>query len=67
MKATVLSNHVKLRHIQEPVEGISMLVPFTTQRASSVDNGIGDGLVIGRRSISFQKSFDKDSIDVNGK
>jgi hypothetical protein len=29
---------------------------------TSVDNGIGDGLV-GRRSMTFQESFDKDSID----
>ena len=42
-----------------------MLSPFTTQRAMPVDNGIGDGLV-GRRSMTFQDSFDKDSLDGNG-
>jgi hypothetical protein len=42
-----------------------MLAPFTTQRAMLVDNGIGDGIV-GRRSMTFQESFDKDSIDGNG-
>ena len=65
MKACVLSNHVKFRHIQAKVEGISMLAPFTAQRATLVDNGIGDGIV-GKRSMVFQESFDKDSIDGNG-
>ena len=41
-----------------------MLSPFTDQCATSVDNDIGDGLV-GRRSITFQESFDKDSINGN--
>ena len=44
-----------------------MLAHFTAQRATSVDNGIGDGLVIGRHSMTFQESFDKDSLDGNGK
>ena len=44
-----------------------MLAPFTAERATSVDNGIGDGLVIGSYSMTFQQSFDKDSIDVNDK
>ena len=48
------------------VEGISTLAPFTTQRAMSVNNDIGDGLVIGRCSMTFQEIFDKDSIDGNG-
>jgi hypothetical protein len=65
MKACVLSNHVKFRHIQAHVQGISMLAPFTTQRLMSVDNGIGYGLV-GRCCMTFQESFDKDSIDGNG-
>ena len=65
MKACVLSNHVKFRCIQAQVEGISMLAPFTAQRAMSVDNGISDGLV-GRRSMTFQESFDKYFIDGNG-
>ena len=43
-----------------------MLAPFTAQCVTSMDNGIGDGLVIGGCSMTFQKSFDKDSIDVNG-
>ncbi|CAF1524969.1 unnamed protein product, partial [Adineta steineri] len=47
------------------VEGISTLAPFATQHAMSVDNGIGDGLV-GRCSMTFQESFEKDSIDGNG-
>ena len=66
VKACVLSNHVKFQRIQEQVEGISMLVAFTSQRGTSVDNGISDGLV-GRRSMTFQESFDKDFIDGNGK
>ena len=41
MKACVLSTHVKFRHIQEQVQGISMLAPFIAQRATLVDNGIG--------------------------
>ena len=59
MKACVLSNHVKFRSMQSQVEGISTLAPFIAQRAMSVDNGIGDGLV-GRRSMTFQECFDKD-------
>ena len=43
-----------------------MLAPFTTQRATSVDNGISDGLVIGRHSMTFQDIFDNDSLDGNG-
>ena len=43
-----------------------MSVPFTAQCTTSVDNGIGDGLVIGRRSMTFQEIFDKDSLDGNG-
>jgi len=66
VKACVLSNHVKFQHIQEQVEWISTLAPFTAQRATSVDNGIGDGLV-GRCSMTFQESFDKDSLAWNGK
>ena len=42
-----------------------MLSPFTAQRATLVDNGIGDGIV-GRCSMTFQETFDKDSIDGNG-
>ena len=34
-----------------------MLVPFITQRTTLVDNGIGDGIVIGRRSMTFQESL----------
>ena len=41
-----------------------MLSPFTAQRATSVDHSIGDGLV-GILSMTFQESFDKDSIDGN--
>ena len=41
-----------------------MLAPFTTQCAASVDHDIGDGNVR-RRSMKFQESFDKDSIDGN--
>ena len=66
MKVCVLPNHVKFRPIQSEVEGISMLVPFTTQRAALVDNGIGDGIV-GRLSMIFQERFDKDYVDGNGK
>ena len=43
-----------------------MLAPFTSQRVTSVDNGNGDGLVIGIRSMIFQEIFDKDFIDGNG-
>ena len=43
-----------------------MLAPFIAQCTTSVDNGIGDGLV-GRCSMTFQESFDKDSIDGNVK
>ena len=32
--------------------------PFSAQCATSMDNGIGDGLVIGRRSMTFQESFE---------
>ena len=42
-----------------------MLAPFTTQRATLVDNGIGDGIVV-RHSMTFQESFNKDFIDGNG-
>ena len=66
MKACVLSNHVNFRRIEAQVKGISMLVPFTAQRAMSVDNGIGDGLVIGICSMTFQESFNKDSLEENG-
>ena len=66
MKACVLSNHVNFRCIQEQVEGISTLAPFTAQRATSVVNGIGDGLVIGKCSMKFQDSFDKNFVDGNG-
>ena len=65
VKACVLSNHVKFQHIQAQVEGISTLAPFIAQRVTSVDNGISDGLV-GRRSMTFQESFNKDFIDGNG-
>ena len=65
MKAFVVSNHVKFRRIQAQVKGISTLAPFTTQRAMSMDNGISDGLV-GRRSMTFQESFDKYFVDGNG-
>ena len=41
-----------------------MLAPFTAQCTMSVDNGIDDGLV-GRHSMTFQGSFDKDYIDGN--
>ena len=61
-----LSNHVKFRCIQAQVEGISGLAPFTAQHVMSIDNEIGDGIV-GRLSMTFQESFDKDSIDGNGK
>ena len=64
MKACV-SNHVKFQRIQAQVERISMLAPFTAQRATLVANGIGHG-IIGRRSMTVQESFDKDSIDDNG-
>ena len=64
MKANVLSNHVKFQCIQAQFEGISKLAPFTTQRATSVDDGIGDGLV-GRHSMTFEECFNKDSIDGN--
>ena len=43
-----------------------MLAPFTAQHAISVDHGIGDGIVNGRRSMTFQESFDKDFVDGNG-
>ena len=66
VKASVLSNHVKFQRIQAQVEGISTLAPFTTQHATLVDNGIGDGLVIRRYSMTFQESFDKYSLDGNG-
>ena len=42
-----------------------MLAPFIAQHVTSVDNGIGDGLV-GRRSMKFQESFNKDFVDGNG-
>ena len=42
-----------------------MLAPLTAQRATLVDNGIGDGIV-GRSSMTFQESFDKYSVDGNG-
>ena len=67
VKVCGLCNHVKFRHIQAHVKGISTLVPFTAQCVTSVDDGIGDGLVIGRRSMAFQEIFDKDSLDGNGK
>ena len=65
VKACVLCNHVKFQCIHAQVEGISILFLFTAQRAMLVDNGIGDGLV-GRRSMTFEDSFDKDSFDMNG-
>ena len=65
MKACVLSNHVKFQRIHEEFDGISTLAPFIAQRATSVDHIIGDGLV-GRRSMTFQESFDKDFVDGNG-
>ena len=65
VKTCVLSNDVKFRCIKAQVEGLSTLATFTTQRATSVDNGIGDGLVR-RLSMKAQESFDKDFIDGNG-
>ena len=50
---------------RDKLEGISTLALFTAQRATSVDNGIDDGLV-GRHSMTFQESFDKDFVDGNG-
>ena len=61
VKACVLSNHVKFWCIHAQVEGISTLAPFSTQHVTSVDNGIGDGLV-GRHSMTFRDSFTKDSL-----
>ena len=43
----------------------STLAIFTTQHAMLVNHGIGDRLV-GRSSMTFQESFDKDSLDGNG-
>ena len=43
-----------------------MLAPFTAQRTTLMDYGIGDGLVIVRHSMTLQESFDKDSLDGNG-
>ena len=65
MKACVLSNHIKFRCIEAQVEGISTLALFTAQCATLVDNSIGDGIV-GRCSMIFQESFDKDFVDGNG-
>jgi hypothetical protein len=65
VKACVLSNHIKFQRIQAQVEGISTLAPFTAQHATSVDNGIRDWLV-GRRSMTFQESFNKYFVDENG-
>ena len=65
MKACVLSNHVKFWCIHAQVEGILTLAPFIAQRVMSIDNGIGDGIV-GRRSMTFQESFDKYFVDGNG-
>ena len=64
VKECVLSNHVKFWRIHAQVEGISTLAPFTTQHVTSMDNGIGDGLVR-RRSMTFRESFDEDFIDGN--
>ena len=44
-----------------------MLPLFTSQSATSVDNGTSDGLVVGGHSMTFQESLDKDSIDGNDK
>ena len=43
-----------------------MLAPFTAQHVTSMDNGISDGLV-GRCSVTFQESFNKDFVHGNGK
>ena len=64
MKAFVQSSLAKFHCIRAQVEGISTLDPFISQRATLVDNGIGDGLV-GIRSMTFQESFDKYFIDGN--
>jgi hypothetical protein len=48
-------------YIQRLFEEISMLAPFTSHHAVSVDD-ISDGRV-GRCSMTFQESFEKDSID----
>jgi hypothetical protein len=42
-----------------------MFAPFTAQHATLVCNGIGDGFV-GRNSMTFQESFEKDFVDRNG-
>ena len=65
VKKCFLSNHAKFQCIQAQFGGISTLAPFTAQCATSVDHGIGDGIV-GIPSITFQESFDKYSIDGNG-
>jgi hypothetical protein len=49
--------------MQEQFEEISTLAPFTAHRVTLVDD-IGDGHV-GRRSMKFQESFNKHSVDVN--
>ena len=65
MKACILSNQVKIQHLEAQFEGISTLAPFTTQHAVSVDYDIGDGHV--GSFVTFQQSSDKDSIDGNDK
>jgi hypothetical protein len=62
-KVCVSSNHVKFQCIQAQFEEISMLAPFTAHHVASMDD-IGD-VRVGRRSMKFQESFNKDSIDEN--
>jgi hypothetical protein len=42
-------------------------IEFEENSLGSRENGIGDGLEIGRCSMTFQETFDKDSLDGNGK
>ena len=66
VKECVLLDHVNFRCIHAQVEGFSTFSTFTAQCTTLVDNGIGYGLVR-RCSMTFQDSFDKDSLDGNGK
>ena len=50
--------------MQEQFEEISTMAPFTDHLATLVDD-IGDGRVGRRHSMTFQESFDKDSINGN--
>jgi hypothetical protein len=67
IKACVLSNHIKFWHIQAQVEGFQHWPHSLVNMWRRWIMALVMGFLIRRRSVTFQESFDKDSVDGNGK